>query len=126
VSVASVRGKGTKITLRIPLTLAIIEGLLVRVGEEHFVVPLSSVDGCIELKRSDRLAAGEGAGYSLIETRYSPTWASGSCTRFQARRPKSSRSSWRMPRLPGRFCRRPGGRRLSNRHQAFGAHVQER
>jgi two-component system chemotaxis sensor kinase CheA len=60
VSVLSTKGKGTKITLRIPLTLAIIEGLLVRVGGEHYVIPLSSVDGCIELKRDERMAAGEG------------------------------------------------------------------
>jgi two-component system chemotaxis sensor kinase CheA len=60
VSVDSTQGAGTKITLRIPLTLAIIEGLLVRIGNEHFVVPLSSVDGCLELKREDRSADGEG------------------------------------------------------------------
>ena len=60
VSVSSVRGAGTKITLRIPLTLAIIEGLLVRIGNEHFVVPLASVDGCIELKKDDCVAAGDG------------------------------------------------------------------
>lgn len=60
VSVDSIRGSGTKVTLKIPLTLAIIEGLLVRIGGEHYVVPLSSVDGCIEIKRQDRLAAGDG------------------------------------------------------------------
>ncbi len=60
VTVSSTRGKGTKITLRIPLTLAIIEGLLIRVGAEHFVIPLSSVDGCIELRREERLSQHEG------------------------------------------------------------------
>lgn len=60
VSVSSKRGEGTRITLRIPLTLAIIEGLLVRVGAEHFVFPLSSVDGCIELKREDRVSTSDG------------------------------------------------------------------
>jgi two-component system chemotaxis sensor kinase CheA len=60
VSVSSTRGEGSRITLRIPLTLAIIEGLLVRVGAEHFVIPLSSVDGCIELKREDRVTAADG------------------------------------------------------------------
>ena len=45
----SKQGTGTKITLSLPLTLAIIEGLLTRVGDEHFVLPLSSVEECIEL-----------------------------------------------------------------------------
>jgi two-component system chemotaxis sensor kinase CheA len=49
-------GAGMTVTLKIPLTLAIIEGLLVRIGSEFFVVPLSSVDGCIEVLR-DTLAS---------------------------------------------------------------------
>jgi two-component system, chemotaxis family, sensor kinase CheA len=49
-------GSGLLVTLKIPLTLAIIEGLLVRIGREFFVVPLSSVDGCIEI-RSDALSS---------------------------------------------------------------------
>lgn len=60
VSVESTRGKGTSVTLKIPLTLAIIEGLLVRVETENFVVPLSAVDGCIELSREERRQSGAG------------------------------------------------------------------
>ncbi len=41
-----------RITLKIPLTLAIIDGLLVRLGEDHFVIPLSVVVGCLEFERS--------------------------------------------------------------------------
>ena len=47
------QGKGTTVTLKIPLTLAIIQGLLVRIGREYFVIPLSSVDGCIEIQRGE-------------------------------------------------------------------------
>ncbi len=43
IAVESGVGKGTKFTLKLPLTLAIIQGLLVGVGEESFAVPLSSV-----------------------------------------------------------------------------------
>lgn len=43
ISVESTVGKSTKITLKLPLTLAIIQGLLVGVGDETFAVPLSSV-----------------------------------------------------------------------------------
>ncbi len=59
VSLSSEPGRGTTITLKIPLTLAIIEGLLVRIAEEFYVIPLSSVDGCIEIRRSELASYGE-------------------------------------------------------------------
>ena len=43
VSVWSDPGVGTRITIKLPLTLAILQGLLVRVGEEVYAVPISSV-----------------------------------------------------------------------------------
>jgi two-component system chemotaxis sensor kinase CheA len=49
VDIASTRGKGTTITIRLPLTLAIIEGFSVRAGNETFVVPLEHVTECTEL-----------------------------------------------------------------------------
>ena len=39
--------------MKIPLTLAIVDGLLVRVQDSHFVIPLSSVEECVELTRED-------------------------------------------------------------------------
>lgn len=51
--ISSKKGVGTTITLRIPLTLAIIEGLLVKLGEGYYVFPLLSVDECVELARKD-------------------------------------------------------------------------
>jgi two-component system chemotaxis sensor kinase CheA len=44
---------GTSVTLRLPLTLAIIDGLLVRVGQAYFVLPLASTLECIELTQQD-------------------------------------------------------------------------
>jgi len=55
IGVESKRGSGTTITLKIPLTLAIIDGLLVKIGEDSFVLPLSVVQECVELRREDRL-----------------------------------------------------------------------
>lgn len=49
VEVRSKKDKGTTTTLKLPLTLAIIDGLLVKIGESHFVLPLSSVEECVEL-----------------------------------------------------------------------------
>ncbi len=49
IDVSSRFGHGAEITLRLPLTLAIIEGLLVRVGTGRYVIPLSVVEECVEL-----------------------------------------------------------------------------
>lgn len=46
-------GHGTTVTLRLPLTLAIIEGLLTRVGEGRYIIPLSAVEECVELTAAD-------------------------------------------------------------------------
>jgi two-component system, chemotaxis family, sensor kinase CheA len=52
-------GHGTTITLKLPLTLAIIDGLLVKIQGEFFVLPLSQVERCVELRGSEhRQAAG--------------------------------------------------------------------
>jgi len=53
IDITSVHGEGTRITVRIPLTLAIIESLLVRIGPDFFMMPLSLVDECVELTRQD-------------------------------------------------------------------------
>lgn len=50
-------GKGTTITVRIPLTLAIIESLLVKIGEDHFMFPLSLVDECMFLTEEHKKTA---------------------------------------------------------------------
>ena len=59
VMISTEAGRGTEMTLKIPLTLAIIEGLLVAIGGEYYVVPLSSVDGCIEIPKEDLRKVGE-------------------------------------------------------------------
>jgi len=53
IGVDSVRGSGTTITLKIPLTLAIIDSLLVKIGKDHFVLPLAAIEECVELTRED-------------------------------------------------------------------------
>lgn len=55
IDVAGAPEKGTVITLRLPLTLAIIDGLLVRVGDGRYVIPLSAVEECVELTPADDL-----------------------------------------------------------------------
>lgn len=43
VDVSSVEGKGSKFTLRIPLTLAIMESMLIRVGDSKFALPILAI-----------------------------------------------------------------------------------
>ncbi|UCH80377.1 MAG: Hpt domain-containing protein [Nitrospiraceae bacterium] len=50
--ISSNKGIGTTITMKLPLTLAIIDGLLVKVGDSFFVLPLSIIEECVELTGS--------------------------------------------------------------------------
>jgi two-component system chemotaxis sensor kinase CheA len=61
VNVASPPGQGTTITMRVPLTLGIIQGFSVGVGTETYILPLESVVECIELPPSER-ASGNSRG----------------------------------------------------------------
>jgi two-component system chemotaxis sensor kinase CheA len=56
VEVSSHPGQGTTITLKLPLTLAIIDGLLVKTGEATYVMPLSAIEECVEFSTQDRAA----------------------------------------------------------------------
>ncbi len=53
IDVVSKAGEGTQVTLRLPLTLAIIDGLLVSVADAYFVLPLANTLECIELTPKD-------------------------------------------------------------------------
>ncbi|MBV7539108.1 chemotaxis protein CheA [Duganella sp. sic0402] len=48
VDVGSKEGEGTTVTVRLPLTLAIIDGFLVQLGASVFVIPLDMIEECIE------------------------------------------------------------------------------
>ncbi|WP_053185829.1 chemotaxis protein CheA [Pseudomonas thivervalensis] len=52
-------GKGTVVRIRLPLTLAIINGFLVGIGQSTYVIPLDMVQECIELSEDDGLASRE-------------------------------------------------------------------
>ncbi|MDR2634111.1 MAG: chemotaxis protein CheA [Treponema sp.] len=53
VTVSSERGKGTKFIIKLPLTLAIIQGLLVRVGSEIYSIPITSVIESLRIKTEE-------------------------------------------------------------------------
>ena len=60
VEITSTAGKGSAITIRLPLTLAIIDGFSVKVGSEVFIVPLEHVTECTELPTEQRNAEASG------------------------------------------------------------------
>ena len=49
ISIASTPGTGTTFTIRLPLTVAMIDGFAVTAGNETYVVPLENVSACMEL-----------------------------------------------------------------------------
>ncbi|MHB8708419.1 MAG: chemotaxis protein CheA [Desulfuromonadales bacterium] len=66
IEVNSEPGRGTRFTLKLPLTLAIIEGLLVDVGCDRFILPLADIEECIALTRAEAAAS---HGRSLVNVR---------------------------------------------------------
>ena len=62
ISIASESGRGTTMQLRLPLTLAIIDGFLTQVGAVHYVIPLAAVAECIDLPDECRPGAADGGG----------------------------------------------------------------
>lgn len=53
VQVLSTPGQGSTVRIRLPLTLAILDGQLVRVGKETFVVPIVSIVETIQIRREN-------------------------------------------------------------------------
>lgn len=56
VDIASQRGKGTTFTVRLPLTLSILDGQLIRAGDNTYVIPLVSIIESLQV-RGDRISA---------------------------------------------------------------------
>lgn len=53
ITIDSKLGEGTRLNIFLPMTLAIIDGLMLAVGDDHFIVPLSNVEECIETLSQD-------------------------------------------------------------------------
>lgn len=66
VDITTRKGKGSTFTIRLPLTLAIIQALLVEVGQEIYAVPLSSVLETLLVERTDIKTVG---GLPMVQLR---------------------------------------------------------
>ncbi len=72
VDIESCPGKGTTFTLRIPLTLAIIEGMLFRVGSSYFTIPLLQIVESVVLDQRHITALNNGQEVARIRERLIP------------------------------------------------------
>jgi two-component system chemotaxis sensor kinase CheA len=72
IDIASEEGRGSLFTIRLPLTLAVIDGLVARVGSERYIVPITSVEKSLRL-RGEQLSTIHGKGeMCLIRGRLLP------------------------------------------------------
>ncbi|RWR35260.1 chemotaxis protein CheA [Sinirhodobacter populi] len=67
IGIRSRPGEGTVFTVSLPLTLAVLDGMIVRVGEETLVIPLSAVVETAALSAQNVRAIG--AGHTVLELR---------------------------------------------------------
>ncbi len=72
ISIESQQGKGTTITFRLPLTLAIIDGFAVGVGAETYILPLKAITECMELPRREENGNPNGDGVISLRGRPLP------------------------------------------------------
>lgn len=70
VHVRSRTGQGTRMTLRLPLTLAVLDVMLVKVGGSPYVIPLSSIVETIQCSRADFGRAPSGAKVLRVRGEY--------------------------------------------------------
>ncbi len=74
IDIESELGKGTTVTLRIPLTLAIMEALLVKVGDETFAIPLMNVSETFRVATNDISKTMDGLEMIKVRDEIMPTF----------------------------------------------------
>jgi two-component system chemotaxis sensor kinase CheA len=72
VEIDSSEGYGMKVSIRLPLTLAIMDGMSVGVGDEVYILPLSSVVESFQVKSDAVSTVGQGAQLVKVRDEYMP------------------------------------------------------
>jgi len=72
VEVVSEPGHGCKFTIRLPLTLAILEGLMVRVGGQIYILPLLAIVESVQVKKGQVNAVAGKAEFYQYRDEYLP------------------------------------------------------
>ena len=65
VQIESAVGKGTKVTLTLPLTLAIVKAILIKVADQTYAIPLNHIDEVIRIKKSELKKIGDVSAINL-------------------------------------------------------------
>ncbi len=72
VEIDSAEGYGMRVSVRLPLTLAIMDGMTVRVSDEVYILPLASVIESFQIKQSDISTVAQGARLVKVREEYMP------------------------------------------------------
>ena len=72
VEIDSAEGYGMRVSVRLPLTLAIMDGMSVRVSDEVYILPLASVIESFQIKPSDINTVAQGAQVVKVRDEYMP------------------------------------------------------
>ena len=72
VEIDSAEGYGMRVSVRLPLTLAIMDGMSVRVSEEVYILPLASVIESFQIKPADINTVAQGARVVKVREEYMP------------------------------------------------------
>ena len=75
VEIDSAEGYGMKVSVRLPLTLAIMDGMSVSVGEEVYILPLSSVVESFQVNGEDVSTVAQGSKLVKVREEYMPVIA---------------------------------------------------
>jgi two-component system chemotaxis sensor kinase CheA len=65
IEISSTEGHGSTFTIRLPLTLAVIDGLVVRVGTDRYIIPITSIEQSIQPK-AEQISTVQNTGEMLL------------------------------------------------------------
>ncbi len=72
VSVSSNPGKGSCFTITLPLTLAILDGMIVRVGSEHYIIPIGNIVETLRPQEQDVHSIAGGGSVIAVRGEFVP------------------------------------------------------
>ena len=66
IGIKSIPGQGSTISLTLPLTLAVMDGMVVSIGSETYIMPISNIVECLRPQNGDIQKAGDGGDVLLL------------------------------------------------------------